>query len=58
MNRPRRVNARERLKPTPELPYGPDPGDASVEHAYLKMQDEITLGIPRAEYYEPCSPLS
>ena len=45
MNRPRRVNARERLKPTPELPYGPDPWDASVQRAYLKMQDEITLGI-------------
>ena len=58
MYRPRRVNARERLKPTPELPYGPDPWDASVQRAYLKMQDEITLGIPRAECYEPCSPSS
>ena len=45
MNRPSLVNARERLKPTPELPYGPDPGDASVEHAYLKVQEEIRLGI-------------
>ena len=45
MNRPRRVNARERLKSTPELPYGPDPWDASVQRAYLKMQDEIRLGI-------------
>ena len=45
MNRLRRVNTRERPKPTPELPYGPDPGDASVEHAYLKVQDKIRLGI-------------
>ena len=45
MNRLSRVNTREGLKPTPELPYGPDPGDDSVEHTYLKVQDEIKLGI-------------
>ena len=45
MNRLRRVSTRKRPKPTPDPLYGPDPGDASVEHAYLKVQDEIRLGI-------------
>ncbi len=29
----------------PDSIYGQDPGDASVEHAYLKVQEEIRLGI-------------
>ncbi len=45
MNRLRRVNPRKKPEPTPDPLYGPDPGDASVEHAYLKVQDEIRLGI-------------
>ena len=51
MNKLRRINTRIRSEPTPEPLYGPDPGDASVEHAYLEVQDEIRLGIINLRTY-------
>ena len=45
MNRLRRLNRRQKITFRPASIYGQDPGDASVEYSYLKVQEEIRLGI-------------
>ena len=45
MNRLRRLDRRKKIRSRPASMYGQDPGDASVEHAYLKVREEIRLGV-------------
>ena len=45
MNRLRRLDRREKTRSRTASIYGPDPGDASVEYSYLKVREEIRLGI-------------
>ena len=45
MSRLRRLNRRQKTAFRPASMYGQDPGDASVEYYYLKVQEEIRLGI-------------
>ncbi len=35
----------QKREPSTGSIYGPDPGDASVEYYYLKVQEQIRLGI-------------
>ena len=39
-----------RTCPEPSI-YGPDPGEASVEHYYLRLQEEIAQGILHLRAY-------
>ena len=39
-----------RTRPEPSI-YGPDPGDASVEHYYFMLQEEIAQGILHLRAY-------
>ena len=45
MNRLRRLDRRRKMTFRPASIYGQDPGDASVEYSYLKVREEIRLGI-------------
>ena len=51
MNRLRRLDRRQKTTFRPSSIYGPDPGDASVEYACLKVQEEIRLGIMDLKTY-------
>ncbi len=45
MNRLRRLDRSKKNGPIPASIYSPDPGDPSVEYSYLKLQEQIRLGI-------------
>ena len=51
MNRLRRIDRREKIRYRPASMYGPDPGDASVEHTYLRVREEIQRGIAAMRAY-------
>ena len=51
MNRLRRLDRRKKNGFRPGSIYGQDPGDTSVEHSYLQVQEEVRRGIAAMRTY-------